>query len=214
MKQKGFTLIELLGVLIILGLLALIAFPVVNKAIKSGREDMYQIQIDSILVSAKAWASNNMMNLPDTDGEVMTVTLDQLKLSGYAELEVKNPKTETLFPGDMLIRIKRSKNAYLYEVDETSGTSTKAKEYDLHTPTIELNGSPMIYVSIGGTYTELGAIGKDENSGNLSVGNPSIYKNGTQYSTIDTSTAGTYNLYYTVYHNGLSSTIIRTVIVK
>ena len=44
--KKGFTLAELLAVIVILGLLALIAVPVVLNKIKSTKEDLYNNQIE------------------------------------------------------------------------------------------------------------------------------------------------------------------------
>ena len=48
MKSRGFTLAELLGVIAILGVIALITVPAINRSLDSGREDLYKTQIEQI----------------------------------------------------------------------------------------------------------------------------------------------------------------------
>ncbi|HPF83438.1 MAG TPA: fibronectin type III domain-containing protein [Bacilli bacterium] len=51
MKEKGFTLIELLAVILILGVIALIAVPVVNKIIETSKKSSFK---DSVINASKA----------------------------------------------------------------------------------------------------------------------------------------------------------------
>ena len=62
-KDSAFTLAELLAVITILGVIALIVFPAVNKAIKNSKEKSYNQQVDSILDSAENWVIENMSSL-------------------------------------------------------------------------------------------------------------------------------------------------------
>ena len=41
-KKNAFTLAELLGKIIILGIIALIIFPVVNKSVKDSKQKLYE----------------------------------------------------------------------------------------------------------------------------------------------------------------------------
>ena len=132
--KKGFTLAELLGVLVILGAILLIAIPVVDQTIKSGKEDLYQEQIDSIKTSLQLWMSNNQK--PDV-GEKIVLSLSQLKESDAVALDITNPKTNELFPNDMILEISNNNGIIEYEVDVTGNNK---EDYTL-LPSISLNGN-------------------------------------------------------------------------
>jgi len=119
MKNKnGFTLIELLGVIIILSLLALIAFPAIEQNIKYGADGLYNAQISQIEKAAEDWSYEHLNELP-TSGSI-TITLLELKQLGYIEKEVINPKTNTPFNDNTIITITYHNNKYLFEVDEST----------------------------------------------------------------------------------------------
>ena len=83
MKRKGFTLAELLAVITILGVIALIVFPAVNKTIKNSKEKSYNQQIESILSSAENWTMENMTSLSDINENYLTI-------EGYKRVDIWN----------------------------------------------------------------------------------------------------------------------------
>ncbi len=57
--KKGFTLVELLAVIIILGIIALITFPIVDNSIKNSKQAALERTIGSIEEAAHNYSSQN-----------------------------------------------------------------------------------------------------------------------------------------------------------
>lgn len=208
MKNKnGFTLVELLGALVIMMLLAAIVLPNINAISKSSRNDLYETQIHIIEEAARLWGARNLYNLPENDGESVTISLLQLKLSGFLEPDIENPKTEELFPDDMNIVITKSGHTYFYEVLEDTGT--KNEPIDPNAPLITLNGGIVQNVEINTTFTDLGATAESRNQKTLEI-TKRITQDGNE-TTIDTSKLGTYIITYSATDNGKTTSIERKV---
>lgn len=118
MKNKGFTLAELLGVITILAIIALITTVTITNSMKNSKEKLYDIQIDNIIVGAKTWASSNVFSLPENEGEHITITLGQLKESGFVENDITDPISNRPFDNSMQIMITKVGNTYKYEIVE------------------------------------------------------------------------------------------------
>ena len=211
--KKGFTLAELLGVIVILAVVALIAFPIVSQSIDSNRKKLYQSQLDEIKLGAEKWAYENINMLPTANNGTVTITLLNLKESGFLPLDIKNPITGKLLPNDMTITITYRNNSYDITVNGESGTDVN-NDFNSNAPTIILNGEAITYVEIKGTYSELGAIAKDKD-GNLIDDISITYREGsTEVGGIDASRFTTYSVVYSATSNGYTSNITRTVIVR
>ena len=65
MENKGFTLVELLGVIIILGVISLITFPIINKSIKNSKEKSLEQIINNIEESAYEYSVSNDIGYPN-----------------------------------------------------------------------------------------------------------------------------------------------------
>ena len=81
MKKRGFTLTEVLGVIVILGLIALIIFPNINKSIKNSKQKLYNQQITLIEENARKWGVEHTAELPDSGSYYLE--LNDLVLGGY-----------------------------------------------------------------------------------------------------------------------------------
>ncbi len=211
-RLKGFTLVELLGVLIVLAVIALITFPIINNTIKENKEKLYNIQLDEIKSSAEKWAYSNLGLLPVNENESITVTLLELKKSGFVPIDSRNPKTGELLPNDMVITITFKNNNYEIFVDGESGTDL-SNEFNENAPTIILNGNYIEYVEINSSYEEKGAkaIAKDGSEVEVSI----IYQeNGREVGSIDVTKFSTYTVIYSATSNGYTSRITRTVVVR
>ncbi len=122
MKQKGFTLAELLGVIVILGLLALIVIPVVTESINGYRIRICEVQVKDVLEAARVWGAEeeNIMKLPQDEIETRTITLAELQEGGYIDKNIKNPlnKNEYL---EMDITIRRQGYKFKYTTNFDCG---------------------------------------------------------------------------------------------
>lgn len=122
MKKSGFTLAELLGVIVILGLLAVIVIPVVTETLNGYRTRICETQVKNVIEAARVWGAEeeNIMKLPADDTESRTITLSDLQEGGYIEKDIKNPldKSESL---EMTITITRKGYKYYYKSDFDCG---------------------------------------------------------------------------------------------
>ncbi len=217
MKKNGFTLAELLGVLVLLGILGLIVFTSVDRVIKEGKNDLYKIQITNIKNALQEWTSDpeNWKNIPK-EGDTLTLTLGQLKQSGKMDINIKDPRTDILFPEDMLLTITTRHNKYEYEVLTETGTVSNQKEYSDTTPIITIPGDILEYVELGksGNYSVLDAKAETYAGSSLSKPSYTIEKDGSTVSSISIANPGIYSISYVSQSGDITSKVIKTVIVK
>ena len=92
--KKGFTLVELLGVIVILGLIAMIAIPTINSALNSSRQKAYDEQVDTIEDTARTYMSKNSLKLPNqTEGNGCYVSVATMQKAGLLNSDdIENPK--------------------------------------------------------------------------------------------------------------------------
>ena len=107
MNRKGFTLAELLGVIAILGIIALITVPAINRSLNKGKEDLYNTQIEQLKKGAQDYYAEHLSEMPDSLNSVSCKTIDELQKGGYLPLDVKNPKTDKAFPLTTEICVKK-----------------------------------------------------------------------------------------------------------
>ena len=204
MKKRGFTLVEMLGIVVVLGIIATIAIPVIQGSINSNREKMLNVVKKQLIDVSKDWSAKNVSSLPEENGESVSVTLKDLKESGLLRIDVGNPKTSKVLSNESFITITKRDNNFVYEV--ILYDLVDADQVEEGAPTITLNGSQVVNLSIGDVYTESGTLEPD-----VSI---QIINNGKEVSTIDTSAPCTYSIYYSLVQNDKLGLSIRTVIVK
>ena len=203
MNKKGFTLVELLGVLVVLSVILMIAFPLITTYINKSKQKAYDTQMEIIMTGLKNYANEHKEVLPVNDADYVTFTLGQLKSLGIANNSVVNPLDGKEIDDSMEFKIIKDGSKYTYQIVESSRLSRDDKN---HTPYITLNGNILNYIDLDSTYTELGASATDYDGKPLSV---TIDK-----TDLDVSTIGVYQIRYEVIDsNNTKSYAIRTVIV-
>ena len=122
MRKNAFTLVELLGVIVILGIIGMITVPLVQRIVIENTEKAYNEQVASFEKAAKNWANSNIYGLnkcdTDTCENLDRVTLKTLKDEGFLEnRDIKNPKTDEIFDGIVIIDLKDGKYKFKYQED-------------------------------------------------------------------------------------------------
>ena len=81
-KKNGFTLVEILGVIVILGLLLILAFPSIIKQVKTTTSDIDKATKDLITSSAVLYIRENRNDYPITKNNVYCIAIQILIDSG------------------------------------------------------------------------------------------------------------------------------------
>ena len=229
MKNKGFTLVELLAVMSILVILLIIIFPTVSSIINSGKETIYDTQINKILNAAYDYTLEKTNILPNYN-ETNYIILSELKSGGYIEGSVIDPKTKKDFGNDLVISVKNIKGNninkklkassikgnYLYKVELDF---MKTSDFKNNKPTIIIEGyeeETRIYnLNIGEKFIEPNytAISNTNNDITKKIVKSIVYRSNLVDS-IDEYNAGIYYINYCVVDiNGYSNCEVLNVIV-
>lgn len=110
--NKGFTLIELMAVIVILAIIASIAFPFVQDSINDSKINTCKEQKRTIEYAAKRWGADNAANL---NGENTQISVTDLKKGGYltSNQELTNPTGHDM-PSIVTIIYDNENNQYEY----------------------------------------------------------------------------------------------------
>ena len=69
--KKGFTLVELIGVIIVLGVIALITYPIIDKSIKNSKEQALERIIDNIEEAAYSYSVKHDIGYPTKKNRII-----------------------------------------------------------------------------------------------------------------------------------------------
>jgi len=118
MKNRAFTITEVITALVIVGILALVGIPIIMRLVREHQDKTYDIQVNSIIESAKAWAVTNINELPYKNGGKINITVQELIDERYIEYNVKNPINDEIMDGCVIITYNTSSNQHTYEYSE------------------------------------------------------------------------------------------------
>ncbi len=104
-NKKGFTLIELTAVIALIALIALLASIPINKMVKDSKDELYNKQLNQIILMAQNWASDNNELLPTSTDSVYKITIKDLYDKGYLEDYPKDPRVNKEIPNCSYVEI-------------------------------------------------------------------------------------------------------------
>lgn len=117
MRKKGFTLVELLAVIIILGVIALITFPIIDGSIKKSKEESLKRTIDAIKQASYEYSVDNDIGYPGMDAP-SSLALEDLKSAGFIEKDLINPVTDEKMNGCIWYYYDEDSKQYSFQYDE------------------------------------------------------------------------------------------------
>lgn len=92
-KKNGFTLVEILGVIVILGLLLILAFPSIIKQVRTTTSDIDKATKDLVISSASLYIQNKRNDYPIKDNNVYCIAIQNLIDSGELVEDLIDAKT-------------------------------------------------------------------------------------------------------------------------
>jgi len=102
--KKGFTLIELLAVIILLAIIALIAYPTLNNVIDKNKDKLYEKQINELERHANTWIMDRADTFELENGDSYLLSFEELYNSGLINSkEVKDPRNSENIKGCIAI---------------------------------------------------------------------------------------------------------------
>lgn len=120
--MRGFTLAELMGVIVILGILAVVITTTIDKNITNSRNETCKSQEENLIQAAQMYVTDNPDVLPSI-GSSADITIGMLRgdSSGYEgnnyiDDDMENPMTDEVYLSTTAVRISLS-------ADETGQTS-------------------------------------------------------------------------------------------
>ena len=118
MNKEGFTLVDLLGVIVILGIIAVITVPLVQRTILENTEEAYNDQITSFERAAKNYVASDVYSMTNCQTRICTVSLNELQEKGFLPSgNIVNPLTDENFDMENVVDITYDGSNFSYNYD-------------------------------------------------------------------------------------------------
>ena len=115
--KKGFTLAELIGVVIILALISLLAFPPILNSIRKTKGELSDASKEILYNATSLYVSENLNDFPKTNGNTFCVTLNTLVTNEYLPTKVYDATTGEEISLDSKVEVKVENDSYTYNMN-------------------------------------------------------------------------------------------------
>lgn len=126
MKKRGFTLIELLGVVIILGVLALILFPILINQIRKTKEGISDTTKALIIDSAKDYYEDNINNYDKIEGMTYCIDISTLTENNYLNKKLKDENLNDI-DDSKKVKLIYHNNKINYDITNTCNNNSLSR---------------------------------------------------------------------------------------
>lgn len=118
MKKNAFTLLELLGVVIILGVLSLITFPIILNQIKNAKQGIKDSTKTLIIDAAKDYYEDNTNNYEKIEGMTYCIDIKTLTDENYLNKNLKNENLNNI-DTNKKVKLIFHNNKFDYDIKDT-----------------------------------------------------------------------------------------------
>lgn len=119
MKKRGFTLIEVMGVIILLSLIVLLAFPAIVSVIKRSGSKINAATEALILSGAKNMVDEHKNDYPLNNGNVYCTTIGKLINGNYVISDLQNGNNGENIDTTKSITITVKNSKYEFAITDT-----------------------------------------------------------------------------------------------
>lgn len=118
MKKQGFTLMELLGVIVILGILALVTFPNITSHLTQAKKEIKEGTKTLIIDAARDYYEDNKNNYNEIEGMTYCIDIETLIDNNYLNKKIKD---ENLNDIDQSKKVKliNHNTSFEYKITDT-----------------------------------------------------------------------------------------------
>lgn len=124
--KKGFTLIELLGVIVILGILVLVAFPPLLNQIKKSKNEINDATKALVIDAAKDYVEDNINNYEKTNGSTYCINISTLTENNYLNENLKNENLDNIDTSKQ-VKLMYKNNKFEYEITNNCTNNSLAR---------------------------------------------------------------------------------------
>lgn len=115
MKANGFTLVEILGVVVILSLIVILAFPSIIENIRKSETEISDATMLLVESAADLYMENNKTDYPSEEGNVYCIALSDLVKSGQLRkpfIDTTTKEEINVDTNSVQVEIKTDDNIY------------------------------------------------------------------------------------------------------